>query len=169
MRMAGHMGDARVTVKNLRIVRVDPERNLVAIRARSPARAGGLIIVEEGLGDTDARTSSTGPARSSASSTWTTTLFGPTNQAVVHQAVVTQLAPARARADTQTRAEVAAAARSRTARRAPATRGRARAARRTTATAAWSSGHTRARTRRLPRKMMRLALLSPLLACKLRG
>src|SRR6185436_14999353 len=30
MRMAGHMGDERVTVQNLEIVRIDAERNLIA-------------------------------------------------------------------------------------------------------------------------------------------
>jgi large subunit ribosomal protein L3 len=32
MRMAGHMGDERVTVKKLRVVRVDPERNLLLVK-----------------------------------------------------------------------------------------------------------------------------------------
>ena len=32
--MGGHLGDARITVKNLRILSVDPERNLVALRGR---------------------------------------------------------------------------------------------------------------------------------------
>ena len=40
--MAGHMGNERVTVQNLEVVRVDPERNLVAVRGRhSRAAAAG--------------------------------------------------------------------------------------------------------------------------------
>ena len=39
MRMAGHMGDERVTVQNLEIVRIDAERNLIAIRGRDPGAA----------------------------------------------------------------------------------------------------------------------------------
>ena len=47
MRMAGHLGDARVTVKNLRILSVDPERNLVALRGAVPGPKGGLIMIRK--------------------------------------------------------------------------------------------------------------------------
>ncbi len=47
MRMAGHMGDERVTVQNLEIVRVDAERNLVAIRGAIPGPKGGLIMIKK--------------------------------------------------------------------------------------------------------------------------
>ena len=47
MRMAGHMGDERVTVQNLEIVRVDPERNLIAIRGAIPGPRGGLIMIKK--------------------------------------------------------------------------------------------------------------------------
>lgn len=47
MRMAGHMGDARVTVKNLRILSVDPERNLVALRGAIPGPNGGLVLIRK--------------------------------------------------------------------------------------------------------------------------
>jgi large subunit ribosomal protein L3 len=47
MRMAGHMGDARVTVKNLRILSVDPERNLVALRGAIPGPNGGLVMIRK--------------------------------------------------------------------------------------------------------------------------
>jgi large subunit ribosomal protein L3 len=47
MRMPGHMGDARVTVKNLRILRVDPERNLVAIRGALPGPTGALVMIRK--------------------------------------------------------------------------------------------------------------------------
>jgi large subunit ribosomal protein L3 len=46
-RMAGHMGDERVTVKNLQVVRVDPERNLVALRGAIPGPRGGLIVIRK--------------------------------------------------------------------------------------------------------------------------
>jgi len=45
MRMAGRMGNERVTVRNLEIVMADPERNLLAIRGAVPGFAGGLVIV----------------------------------------------------------------------------------------------------------------------------
>lgn len=47
MRMAGHLGDARVTVKNLRILSVDPERNLVALRGAIPGPKGGLVMIRK--------------------------------------------------------------------------------------------------------------------------
>ena len=46
-RMAGHMGDERVTVKNLQVIRVDPERNLVALRGAIPGPRGGLIVIRK--------------------------------------------------------------------------------------------------------------------------
>jgi large subunit ribosomal protein L3 len=47
MRMAGHLGDERVTVKNLRILRVDAERNIVAIRGAIPGANGGLVVIRK--------------------------------------------------------------------------------------------------------------------------
>ena len=47
MRMAGHMGDARVTVKNLRILSVDAERNLVVLRGAIPGPKGGLVVIRK--------------------------------------------------------------------------------------------------------------------------
>jgi len=47
MRMAGHMGDARVTVKNLRILSVDPERNLVVLRGAIPGPNGGIVVIRK--------------------------------------------------------------------------------------------------------------------------
>ncbi len=47
LRMAGHMGAARVTVKNLEVLEVDPERNLLAIRGAVPGPRGGLLVIEQ--------------------------------------------------------------------------------------------------------------------------
>src|SRR5919197_1040474 len=47
MRMAGHLGDARVTVKNLRILSVDPERNLVVLRGAIPGPKGALVVIRK--------------------------------------------------------------------------------------------------------------------------
>ncbi len=46
-RMAGHMGDATVTVANLRVVLVDAERNLLAVQGGVPGARGGLLIITE--------------------------------------------------------------------------------------------------------------------------
>ncbi len=44
-RMAGRMGNARVTAQNLRVELVDPERNLLAVRGSVPGARGGLVEV----------------------------------------------------------------------------------------------------------------------------
>lgn len=47
MRMAGHLGNARVTVRNLRIARVDQDNNLLFVRGAVPGPAGGYVVVEK--------------------------------------------------------------------------------------------------------------------------
>lgn len=44
-KMAGHMGDERVTTQNLEVVRVDAERNLLLIKGAVPGAAGGHVTV----------------------------------------------------------------------------------------------------------------------------
>ncbi|MEX2055057.1 MAG: 50S ribosomal protein L3 [Candidatus Andersenbacteria bacterium] len=44
-RMAGHMGDDRVTVKNLTVVSVDPTQNLLAIKGAVPGRRGTIVEI----------------------------------------------------------------------------------------------------------------------------
>jgi large subunit ribosomal protein L3 len=50
MRGPGHMGDRRVTVKNLEVVRVDAERNLLVVRGAVPGGAGSLVTIRPALG-----------------------------------------------------------------------------------------------------------------------
>ena len=45
-RMAGHMGAERVTVKNLEVLQVDAERNLLALRGAVPGPRGGLLVIQ---------------------------------------------------------------------------------------------------------------------------
>lgn len=47
LRMAGHTGNTQVTLKNLRIVAVEPEHNLVMIRGAVPGKPGGLLRIEK--------------------------------------------------------------------------------------------------------------------------
>ena len=44
-KMSGHMGNARSTVQNLEVVRVDAERNLLLIKGAVPGHRGGRVIV----------------------------------------------------------------------------------------------------------------------------
>ncbi len=45
-KMAGHMGNAKRTVQNLEIVRVDAERSLLLIKGAVPGSKGGKVIVK---------------------------------------------------------------------------------------------------------------------------
>ena len=45
MKMAGHMGDRKVTVKGIRVVQVDQERNLVMLKGAVPGSRGGTLVV----------------------------------------------------------------------------------------------------------------------------
>ena len=47
MRMAGHLGNSRVTVRNLRVARIDQENNLLFVCGAVPGPAGAYIIVEK--------------------------------------------------------------------------------------------------------------------------
>lgn len=47
MGMAGHLGDDRVTVKKLTVVRTDPERNLLLVRGSVPGARNALIMVRK--------------------------------------------------------------------------------------------------------------------------
>jgi len=46
-RGAGHMGMDRVTMQNLKVVMVDPERNLLAIHGAVPGAKGSLVMIKE--------------------------------------------------------------------------------------------------------------------------
>jgi large subunit ribosomal protein L3 len=46
-RMGGHMGDERVTVKKLKVVKVDAERNLILVKGAVPGARNGLLLVQK--------------------------------------------------------------------------------------------------------------------------
>lgn len=45
-KLPGHMGTDRVTVQNLEVIKVDADRNLIAVRGAIPGPKGGLILVK---------------------------------------------------------------------------------------------------------------------------
>ena len=49
LRMAGHMGDERVTTQNLRVIKVEPERNLIMVRGAVPGISTGLVMVRQAV------------------------------------------------------------------------------------------------------------------------
>jgi large subunit ribosomal protein L3 len=48
-RMAGHMGDERVTVRSLSVVRIDSERNLLLVKGPIPGANGGTVQVRPAI------------------------------------------------------------------------------------------------------------------------
>ncbi len=44
-RMAGHMGDQRVTVKGLKVVAIDSEKNILSVKGLVPGGARSLLLV----------------------------------------------------------------------------------------------------------------------------
>lgn len=48
-RMAGHMGDVRVTTQNLKVVRTDAARNVIMVEGAVPGSKGGWILVRDAV------------------------------------------------------------------------------------------------------------------------
>lgn len=46
-RMAGHMGDRQVTVKGLKIIQIDTERNLLVVKGAVPGARGVTVIIKK--------------------------------------------------------------------------------------------------------------------------
>ena len=44
-RMAGHMGDVRMTIKNLEVVGVDPEKGTLMLKGAVPGATGGILEI----------------------------------------------------------------------------------------------------------------------------
>lgn len=49
VKMAGRMGNDRVTVQNLKVALVDPEKNLLGIKGAVPGGKNGLVIIREAV------------------------------------------------------------------------------------------------------------------------
>jgi large subunit ribosomal protein L3 len=45
MRMSGHLGDARTTVRNLRVLGVDKDDNLLVVEGSVPGANGGYVVI----------------------------------------------------------------------------------------------------------------------------
>jgi large subunit ribosomal protein L3 len=48
MRMGGHMGDDRVTVRNLKVVATDKDNNLLVVKGAVPGAKGGYVLIRKG-------------------------------------------------------------------------------------------------------------------------
>lgn len=49
LRMAGHMGDSRVTVRHLKVVKADPNRNLLLVKGAVPGAPKGILIIKKSV------------------------------------------------------------------------------------------------------------------------
>lgn len=47
MRMAGHLGNKQVTVRNIEVYQADPERNLLLVRGAVPGMRNGLLLIKK--------------------------------------------------------------------------------------------------------------------------
>jgi large subunit ribosomal protein L3 len=48
-KMAGQMGNARVTTQGLQVVEVRPELNLILIKGAVPGPKNGLVVIRKGV------------------------------------------------------------------------------------------------------------------------
>jgi len=49
-RMAGHMGNARVTVCDLKVLQADPDRNLLLVKGAVPGAKNGILLIKKSRG-----------------------------------------------------------------------------------------------------------------------
>ena len=51
LRLPGHMGNERVTVRNLEVISVDTEQNLLLVKGAVPGGKGALVTVRQALSE----------------------------------------------------------------------------------------------------------------------
>jgi large subunit ribosomal protein L3 len=49
MRMGGHMGSDRVTVRNLKVLRVDAENNLLMVEGAVPGGPNSIVVIRKAI------------------------------------------------------------------------------------------------------------------------
>jgi large subunit ribosomal protein L3 len=49
MRMGGHMGDDRVTIRNLKVLKVDADNHLIVVRGNVPGANGGYVLIRKAV------------------------------------------------------------------------------------------------------------------------
>ena len=48
-KLAGHLGVEKVTVQNLEVVKVDAEKNIIAVKGAVPGPKGGMVIIKDSV------------------------------------------------------------------------------------------------------------------------
>jgi large subunit ribosomal protein L3 len=47
--MAGQYGNEQVTVQNLNVVKIDAEKNLIAVKGAIPGAKGGIVFIRDSV------------------------------------------------------------------------------------------------------------------------
>ena len=63
MRMAGHMGAARVTVRNIKVLRVDAENNLLMVEGSVPGGPNSVVVIRKAVAAKPVRVAQAEPAK----------------------------------------------------------------------------------------------------------
>ena len=63
MRMAGHMGAGRVTVRNLKVLRVDAENNLLLVEGAVPGGPNSVVVIRKAVAAKPVRVAQAEPAK----------------------------------------------------------------------------------------------------------
>jgi large subunit ribosomal protein L3 len=63
MRMAGHMGADRVTVRNVKVLRVDPENNLLMLEGAVPGGPNTVVVIRKAVAAKPVRVAQAEPAK----------------------------------------------------------------------------------------------------------
>jgi large subunit ribosomal protein L3 len=63
MRMGGHMGAARVTVRNVKILRVDAENNLLMLEGSVPGGPNGVVVIRKAVAAKPVRVAQAEPTK----------------------------------------------------------------------------------------------------------
>jgi large subunit ribosomal protein L3 len=63
MRMAGQMGNGRVTVRNLKVLRVDAENNLLMLNGAVPGGPGGYVVIRKAIAAKPVRVAQVEPTK----------------------------------------------------------------------------------------------------------
>lgn len=66
MRMAGHMGAARATVRNLEVVRLDADRNLMLVKGAVAGHNGSYVVVRKAVASSARRSHASRPQEKEA-------------------------------------------------------------------------------------------------------
>jgi len=48
-KLAGHLGVEKVTIQNLSVVKIDAEKNIIAVRGAIPGPKGGLVVIKNSV------------------------------------------------------------------------------------------------------------------------